>query len=296
MLLGLFDLASIAWYLVEEVAQELNFGEGELRAVRKQLNNLYLLKAVDGEHDRFTVHSLVREFMKWKLAQTPTTNHTFRTAFVTYFLGISKTINQTPTKDQIEQVAPAIPHLELLSREMIEDIPNPGDGSNLAWTFFIGIARFYEGQGLYTLAEDPYQRCLSSVQEILGDRHPDVAASLNNLAELYQSQGRYKAAESLYQKALALRQELLGDRHPDVAASLNNLASLYYSQGRYAAAEPLYLQTLEICLQCLGEDHPNTQTVFGNFRYLLQQALANGSADSLSPHPLTQQLLREMRE
>ena len=65
--------------------------------------------------------------------------------------------------------------------------------------------------------------------------------------------------------------------------------------GRYSEAEPLYLRTLEIFLKCLGEDHPNTQTVFGNFRYFIQQALANNSAASLSDHPLTQQLLQEMK-
>ena len=85
-----------------------------------------------------------------------------------------------------------------------------------------------------------YQQALALWQELLGDRHPSVATSLNNLAVLYYSQGRYEAAEPLYQQALALRQELLGDRHPDVAQSLNNLAALYKSQGRYEAAEPLY--------------------------------------------------------
>ncbi|WP_130758759.1 tetratricopeptide repeat protein, partial [Microcystis aeruginosa] len=77
-------------------------------------------------------------------------------------------------------------------------------------------------------------------KRLLGDNHPDVAASLNNLAGLYKSQGRYTEAEPLYREALDLRKRLLGDNHPDVAASLNNLAGLYKSQGRYTEAEPLY--------------------------------------------------------
>ena len=36
-------------------------------------------------------------------------------------------------------------------------------------------------------------------KELLGDRHPSVATSLNSLALLYKSQGRYEAAEPLYQ-------------------------------------------------------------------------------------------------
>ncbi len=65
---------------------------------------------------------------------------------------------------------------------------------------------------------------------------------------------------------------------------------------RYSHAEPLFLWTLEIWTKSLGEDHPNTQTAWANFHYLRPQALAHGSADSLSPHPLTQQLLQEIKE
>ena len=81
-------------------------------------------------------------------------------------------------------------------------------------------------------------------QRLLGDEHPDVARSLNNLALLYKSQGRNTEAEPLYRQALEMFQRLLGDEHPDVAQSLNNLALLYQSQGRYTEAEPLYRQAL----------------------------------------------------
>ncbi|WP_133158959.1 tetratricopeptide repeat protein, partial [Microcystis aeruginosa] len=69
--------------------------------------------------------------------------------------------------------------------------------------------------------------------QLLGDNHPHVATSLNNLAALYESQGRYTEAEPLYLEALDLKKQLLGDNHPHVATSLNNLAALYESQGRY---------------------------------------------------------------
>ena len=97
-------------------------------------------------------------------------------------------------------------------------------------------------------------------------------------------------------RSLQIRETQLGADHPDTAQSLNNLANLYYAMGRYSDAEPLYLRALEIWTKSLGENHPHTQTAWGSFRHLLQQALTNGSADSLSPHPLTQQLLQEMRE
>ena len=49
-----------------------------------------------------------------------------------------------------------------------------------------------------------YKRSLAIVEKALGPDHPDVAASLNNLAVLYQHQGRYADAEPLYKRSLAI--------------------------------------------------------------------------------------------
>ena len=92
-----------------------------------------------------------------------------------------------------------------------------------------------------------------------------------------------------------MRKRLLGDAHPDVATSLNNLASLYDNQGRYSDAEPLYLQAISIAYQQLGERHPNTQTVLNNFAYCLHQAMESGKANTLSDHPITQELLKHLQ-
>ena len=91
-------------------------------------------------------------------------------------------------------------------------------------------------------------------------------------------------------------QKLLGEEHPDVATSLNNLAALYRSQGRYEEAEPLYLSAITIFLQRLGENHPNTQTVINNFIQSLSEAIQSGKSDRLSDHPLTQAILKDLRE
>ncbi|MBE9216352.1 tetratricopeptide repeat protein [Plectonema cf. radiosum LEGE 06105] len=66
---------------------------------------------------------------------------------------------------------------------------------------FTGLANFYEGQGLYALAEPWRQQCVSVAKSRLGENHPHVATSLNNLAQLYRSQGKYEAAEPLYIQA-----------------------------------------------------------------------------------------------
>ncbi len=68
----------------------------------------------------------------------------------------------------------------------------------------------------------------------LGERHPDYADSLNNLASLYHAMGRHADAEPLYKEAMEIRRTALGERHPSYATSLNNLAGLYDAMGRQA--------------------------------------------------------------
>ena len=108
------------------------------------------------------------------------------------------------------------------------------------------------------------KRALAIREKALGPDHPDVAASLNNLATLYIDQGRYAEAEPLLKRALAIREKALGPDHPDVAQSLHNLAVLYQVQGRYAEAEPLYKRALAIKEKALGHDHPDVATSLNN--------------------------------
>lgn len=92
-------------------------------------------------------------------------------------------------------------------------------------------------------------------KRLLGDEHPDVSQTLNNLAYLYYTQGRYSEAEPIYQHVLEIDQRLLGNEHLNIAGDLNNLATLYYDQGRYDKAEPLFRRALELRKRLLGE-HP----------------------------------------
>ena len=93
-------------------------------------------------------------------------------------------------------------------------------------------------------------------KNVLGENHPDYAASLGSLGNLYYTIGDYSQAEQYYLQSLEIRKNVLGENHPDYAASLNNLGSLYYTIGAYSQAEHYYLQSLEIQKNVLGENHP----------------------------------------
>jgi tetratricopeptide (TPR) repeat protein len=279
MLLGRLAAAAIPWQdLVEPTLNSLGYDKKTvIKEARKQLANLSLIEIEDGKN--IVIHTLLREYFRYQSKQEGDYFiHFLQRGIVRSGIAIAKTIPQTPVLADIERVSLAIPHLELLSQAMLDDIPNPDE--DLFWAFN-GLAWFYQGQAQYNLAERYKKNCLEAVQSRLGENHPDVASSLNNLAELYRSQGRYEEAEPLYLQALELTQRLLGENHPDVAASLNNLALLYESQGKYEEAEPLYLQALELTQRLLGENHPDVAQSLNNLAVLYESQGRYESAEPL---------------
>jgi len=96
-----------------------------------------------------------------------------------------------------------------------------------------------------------------------GEKTPQYAESLNNLALMYQNVGDYARAESLCRQAMEIWKEVLGEKDPDYAAGLNNLALLYHSMGDYVRAEPLFRQALDI--------NPNDANAHFNLGVVLHQ-------------------------
>jgi tetratricopeptide (TPR) repeat protein len=255
-LLSLFALAPIPWSLVESCFPETD--EEDLEDWRDdKLVKLNLLQRV--EKNTYQFHHLVQEFLKTKLEEFPSQVDEWKRSICQAIAAVAKEIPKTPTRNDILAVTLTIPHIE----EVAENLTNYLTDEDLIQPF-IGLGRFYEGQGFYSQAEPWYENFLNITQNRLGQQHPDVATSLNNLANLYYSQGKYEEAEPLYQQALEMYRQLLGQQHPYVATSLKNLAYLYYSQGKYEEAEPLYQQALEMYRQLLGQQHPDVANSLNN--------------------------------
>ena len=117
-----------------------------------------------------------------------------------------------------------------------------------------GHAHFtFRDQNKYKEAANLLNDALAIREKTLGENHPAVAATLNNLAVLYGKRGKYKVgfwfrncqtytstsqdAEPLCKRALEIREKVLGSDHPDVAKQLNNLALLCQNQGKYEEVE-----------------------------------------------------------
>jgi tetratricopeptide (TPR) repeat protein len=285
--LCLYALAPIDWQWIEQWYEDTD--PDELEDWRDEgLVNRSLLN-LDSDSNTVQLHQIIREFFRAKLELWAGAEGLKR-AYGQAMVQVAQQIPQTPTRDQILAVTTATPHLAEAAttwQRWLED-------ESLIWPF-AGLGRFYEGQGAYGQAEPWWQDCLAVTRDRLGEAHPDVATSLNNLAELYRSQGRYSEAEPLYQEALALRKQLLGEAHPDVANSLNNLALLYKSQGRYSKAEPLYQEALALRKQLLGEAHPDVASSLNNLAALYRSQGRYSEAEPLYQEALalSKQLLGE---
>lgn len=67
MLLGLFAPVEILWELVAEIGASAEITEVELNEARGQLDSLHLIQPIDEECNFYKIHTLVREFFRYKL-------------------------------------------------------------------------------------------------------------------------------------------------------------------------------------------------------------------------------------
>ena len=112
-------------------------------------------------------------------------------------------------------------------------------GAGIEWDILNDEVKELYRTGQYVRAVVVGKKALKVAEEIVGPDHPNVAASLNNLALLYKTQGQYAQAEPLYKRALQIKEKALGPDHPSVVTSLNNLAALYRATGRNLEAQKL---------------------------------------------------------
>jgi tetratricopeptide (TPR) repeat protein len=237
--LSLFASADILWEWVEKLFPQEQ--SKNVRKVRdKELLKFSLLQKTGDK--KYKLHSLIRKFFITKQDEIENIDDCKRD-ICRVMVAIAKQIPSTITLEVIESTTSYIPHL----REVGESLMGWVEDEVLTWPF-VGLGRIYEGQSQFTEAEKWYKQSAKvtrvpfgdSRSELrLGERHPDVATSYNNLALLYSSMGRYKEA---------------------------------FPSGTRSASCAHYQQAINIAEETLGENHPNTVTITNNYLQMLRQA------------------------
>ena len=80
------------------------------------------------------------------------------------------------------------------------------------------------------------KQALSLRQELLGERHPDVAGSLYNLAALYYNTQRYREALQSIQLTIQIYEQTIGNEHPTTQAALSWLQAIQKMCGKINSA------------------------------------------------------------
>jgi CHAT domain-containing protein/Tfp pilus assembly protein PilF len=133
-------------------------------------------------------------------------------------------------------------------------------------------------QGKYKDAEKQCREALDIRRKVLGEEHPDTAASYSWVASCLDAQGQHGKALPLYEKALSICRKELGEEHPSTTASYNNVASCLNSQGQHDKALPLYEKALTIRRKVLGEEDPSTAISYNNVASCLNAQAQHGKA------------------
>lgn len=104
----------------------------------------------------------------------------------------------------------------------------------------------YTSLGLYDQSVGLLRSALEKRRALYGDKHPEIARSMDRLGEVLKLKAEYEPAQKMYREALAMRRELLGNEHVDTARSVYELADLLGRMGEFSTAEPLFREALAL--------------------------------------------------
>jgi tetratricopeptide (TPR) repeat protein len=88
-------------------------------------------------------------------------------------------------------------------------------------------------------ALERHERALRIQMKMLGEEHPDTAASLSNIGEVYYSMGKHERALEHHERALRIMVKVLGEEHPSTITSRVNLAQTHFCLKHHTEARLL---------------------------------------------------------
>ena len=113
-------------------------------------------------------------------------------------------------------------------------------------------ARVLAGDGGFAKAEVVYREVLAARGRSGGEKRPEHAQTLNNLAAAVELQGRLDEAQALYEECLGIARPQLGDEHLRVVNYAVNLARVRIARNDAAATESSLRHALKVRDQALA--------------------------------------------
>ncbi len=224
------------------------------------------LSAALVEPDDLTMAEVLRPLARYSLVRSDSESRTFsvhRLVQEIVTAAMPSDERQTCVEQAVRALDAAFPNADFASWPTCERLvahvmsiaecirAGAGAAPESAARVFSRAGQYLRQKGRADESRTMHEQALALREGALGPDHPDVSASLNDLANVYLGQGRYDEAQSLYERALAIRERALGHDEAGIARSLNNLALVQCRQGRYAQAQALQERALSMLERAL---------------------------------------------
>ncbi len=134
----------------------------------------------------------------------------------------------------------------------LERLPENGE---LQAEYLNQLGLVEKAEGLYPEALSHHQQAIALRRRFLGERSPELAASIGDAGVALYYLGRYPEAFTRFQEALRIQEATLGPRHPETARTLERIGNTLYQQGRYQEAVSYHQRALGIREAALGPEH-----------------------------------------
>ena len=105
-------------------------------------------------------------------------------------------------------------------------------------------------------------------KKVLGEEHPDYAASLYSIAILYYSMADYQSALKYLLQTKEIERKTLGEEDPGYASTLNGIGTMYNKMADFQNALKYFNNALEIYKKSYGEVHPSCAGTMSNIGYV----------------------------
>ncbi len=178
-----------------------------------------------------------------------------------------------------DQPADAVTARQLLDRRAADLKRTHADDPEMRAEMMYVLSEGYEKLSLPAQAEPLAREALQLRRQVFGDRHPDVAASLNLLGWIRRQRADLTEAERHLREAIAVGRAVFpaeGDTR--LARALNDLGVVRADAADYREARTLYDESLTMRKRLLGERHLGVAITTSNLAVvLLRQQDLNGA-------------------
>ncbi|WP_376797109.1 FxSxx-COOH system tetratricopeptide repeat protein [Thermogemmatispora sp.] len=224
----------------------------------KLIHNLRRFALVDYSQRALVLHRLVSAFVRQRLSRES------RLLWAEQTIRLLESACLSETSSPTVLYRAYLPHLLTCARWIEEwQLTSPDAARLLEQTGY-----YLQRSVAYREAEPLLRRALAIREQQLGPAHPELSASLYNLALFYEEQGRPSEAEALYRRVVAIEERQSGSDRQGLTRALYRLALLYRDRRDFERAETLFLQVLESWQQELAPEHPLLATLYNELATL----------------------------